>query len=321
MFISAPSIDDLLSDVTEALLRPSVRVRATRGKNAELFGVMLELQDPRSRLSRTEGRGKLLSGLGELMWYLSGSNRLAFITHYLPRYERDSDDGVTVYGAYGPRLFNMRRRYNQIRDVIFLLSERPTTRRAVVQLYDAADIVSKHKEVPCTCTLQFVIRDRALHMMTHMRSNDAYLGLPHDIFSFTMLQEIIATTLDVKLGKYMHSVGSLHLYDKNRDDAKRYLKEGVQSHVSMPRMPSGDPWVAIQRVLRAEAILRTGREVRVDSLSLAPYWADIVRLLQIYQKFRNRKIGEIADIKQRLSTRIYDPYISDRLQRESTGAK
>jgi thymidylate synthase len=37
-------------------------------------------------------------------------------------------------------------------------------------------------------------------MVTTMRSNDAYLGLPHDVFCFTMLQEIIARSLGREIG-------------------------------------------------------------------------------------------------------------------------
>jgi len=40
--------------------------------------------------------------------------------------------------------------------------------------------------------MQFMVRRRRLHLLTNMRSNDAFIGLPHDIFAFTMLQEIMA---------------------------------------------------------------------------------------------------------------------------------
>ena len=43
-------------------------------------------------------------------------------------------------------------------------------------------------------------------MLTYMRSNDAYWGLPHDVFAFTMLQEILARSLTLELGTYKHAV-------------------------------------------------------------------------------------------------------------------
>src|SRR5450759_4353018 len=125
----------------------------------------------------------------------------------------------------------------QIDNVINLLKKKSESRQAVIQLFDASDIVEVHKDIPCTCTLQFLIRQRRLNMITNMRSNDAFLGLPHDIFAFTMLQEIIARTLGVEMGTYKHAVGSLHLYDKNRNSAQQFLDEGWQLsliHISEP---------------------------------------------------------------------------------------
>lgn len=317
MHFAERTLDDLLRGVTEILLARGRRVTPRRGSLSEIFGVLLELQDPRVRLSRTEGRGKPFSCLGELLWYLSRSNRLEFIRYYVPQYVRESEDGVTVYGGYGRRLFNMRGRFDQVENVVSLLERRPTSRRAVIQLYDAADIASEHREIPCTCTLQFAVRDGRLDMLTQMRSNDAYLGLPHDVFAFTMLQEIIAVTLGVRLGTYKHSVGSLHLYDRHRDDARRYLNEGVQSRISMPRMPTEDPWPSIRRVLSAEAELRRGRKIDVASITLRPYWADLVRLLEIHQRFKLRKTQHIDAIRRQLSTRMYDTYIDDRMRRSA----
>jgi thymidylate synthase len=84
--------------------------------------------------------------------------------------------------------------------VIELLGNRPTSRRAVIQIFNAEDIAAIHREIPCTTTLQFFVRNERLDMVTTMRSNDAYLGLPHDVFCFTMLQEIIARSLGREIG-------------------------------------------------------------------------------------------------------------------------
>ncbi len=114
MFISADRVDDLLAKVFKRILRNGQAVRATRGANRELFGVLLHLKDPRARISRTEIKGTLFSGLGELLWYLAGSDELNFITYYVSRYDEDSTDNVTVHGAYGPRFLRMRDNINQI---------------------------------------------------------------------------------------------------------------------------------------------------------------------------------------------------------------
>ena len=175
-------------------------ISTSRGKTSEIIGALLLLKNPLARISRTETKGTPFSALGELIWYLSKTNNLDFISYYIPKYIEESEDGKTIYGGYGPRLFNFHDKFNQVEIVIDLLRRKPSTRRAVIQLFDAEDIVEKRIEIPCTCTLQFMIRNNKLHMFTSMRSNDAFLGLPHDIFTFTLFQEIIARTLNVELG-------------------------------------------------------------------------------------------------------------------------
>jgi thymidylate synthase len=310
MFISAPTLDDLLREVFSSLLKTGNPIRPSRGKAVESIAVLLQLKNPRARLSLTETKGKLSSCLGELLWYLAGSKNLGFIAYYLPRYKKESEDGRTVFGGYGPRLFSMRRRHNQVKNILSLLKKRDS-RRAVIQILDAADTAKKHKEIPCTCTLQFMVRHGRLHMFTNMRSNDAYLGLPHDVFAFTMLQEIFARTLGVELGTYSHAVGSLHLYECHRKNAQQYLQEGWQPTTKpMPAMPKVDPWPSIAKIVGAERSIRKGKQLKAQNLGLHAYWADLVRILQVYWFSKLNEIAQIEELKSEMSHRVYDSYIS-----------
>lgn len=311
MYIHEKTLDDLLNKVFKKLLASKTHVIPTRGANSEITGVILEVANPRARLSRTEKKGKLFSSLGELLWYLSGTNKLDFIGYYLGDYGKFSDDGKTIHGGYGPRLFDQRGN-DQIGNIISLLKRKPTSRQAVIQLFDASDLAKKYKDIPCTCTLQFMIRDGKLNILTSMRSNDAFLGLPHDVFAFTMLQEILARSLGVELGSYKHVVGSLHLYDQDRENAKQYIKEGYQQIVPMPPFPEGEPWEAIKKVLEAEEKIRTGRKFEIKTEPLEPFWKDIISLLQIFGAIKKKNPSAIAGFKKNLSTNIYNTYIDRR---------
>ena len=312
MYIKEDTLDDLLRRVLARLLKSNRTIGPTRGKATELTGVLLQLSNPRARLSRTERKQHFFSSLGELLWYLAGANDLDFITHYVERYESESEDGLTVYGAYGPRLFSMRGRLNQVDNVCRLLKRSAFSRRAVIQLFDAEDIAEPRVEAPCTCTLQFLCRDNRLHMFTSMRSNDAYFGLAHDVFAFTMLQEIIARSLALEVGSYKHAIGSLHLYEVHRASAQQYLDEGVQARIAMPPMPTGDPWRSIGVVLAAEQSIRGGGQVKSGDLELDPYWADLVRMLQVYYLYRSGKSTGIATLKAEMASRDYDIYIEQK---------
>ena len=61
----ADTLDDLLLKVFPKILRDGERVKATKGWNKELSGVVLELRNPLARLSRTETKGTVFSRLGD----------------------------------------------------------------------------------------------------------------------------------------------------------------------------------------------------------------------------------------------------------------
>lgn len=315
MYFRADSLDDLLAKAYRQLLTRGTRIEPTKGPAREIYGALLKLSAPRLRLSRTESRGILFSCLGELLWILAGSNALDFIEHYIPDYRKSSDDMQTIFGAYGPRMFG-KRPHDQLARVISSLKIKPDSRQAVVQLFDRRDTLEPHSDIPCTCTLQFVIRGRRLHMLTSMRSNDAWLGLPHDVFAFTMIQELVARSLGVELGEYKHCVGSLHLYERDEKKATRYLDEGWQLGRPMPPMPQGDPGPSVRKLLDFEAAERNGDAGAVDPReSMESYWADLATLLSIYKVGKTKTTGyqnEIKRLKRRLSDDVYAMYINKR---------
>ena len=282
------SLDELMRGVFTRILssRGTFNICPTKGEIIEIFGACLELINPLCRLSRSEGRSPIFSLLGELLWYLSGSNSIEQIAYYINRYTNYSDDGNSAFGAYGPRIFNITPALNKSQwdYVIQKLKEKESrdTRNAVIVIINPLDFQTKTSDRPCTCSLQFAIREERLYLHTHMRSNDAYLGLPHDIFSFTVLQEIAAREIGVNLGTYIHSVGSLHLYTRDRESVDLYLQEGFFRNIPMPSMPQDNQWENIFSVLDAENKIRMGvKNWQELGKNLPEYWQDVVTILKI----------------------------------------
>lgn len=318
LYFNKNTLDDLLRSVFAAILENGETISTSRDRSRELYGVALELENPRARLSVTESRGKIFSGLGELFWYLSGSASLRFIKYYIKKYEKESEDGATVHGAYGPRLFDAQG-VNQVQNVIDQLREKPRTRRAVIQIFDAADLSKPHgkhrKEVPCTSTLQFLMPNGKLALVVNMRSNDALYGLPHDVFAFTMLQELVARTLGVEVGKYVHFVGSLHLYEDKLDDAKSYIDEGFQdSNLLMPPMPDGDPWKAIEILKSAEKLARDEVRLPDEVYGLEPYWQDLARMFLIFAASKKHDEPTLRALSSQMHFDIYSQFIEARIE-------
>lgn len=190
----------------------------------EIMGAHIIIRDPTRNLIESPMRNlSYRYAIGELLWYLSGSDRVSDITPYSKAWERLSDDGVTVNSAYGNRIVE-KFGFDQWEHVIQLLKKDPLSRQAVIHIKDASD--KPTKDLPCTVCLQFIIREGKLHCFTYMRSNDIWLGFPYDVFSFTSLQILMAMTLHVPVGEYHHIAGSLHLYERNlpKDSLKQALE-------------------------------------------------------------------------------------------------
>ncbi|MFL6676361.1 MAG: thymidylate synthase [Massilia sp.] len=314
--IQHPTVDDLLGHALTYLLKHGQPGTATKGAFRELIGPTLVLTNPLARLSRSESRGKLFSALGELIWYLTGEAKLDFIEWYVPgdAYRKDSTNG-TVRSGYGDRMFHWRGA-NQVENVIDLLKSRPSSRQAVIQIFDADDLESGQHGVPCTCNLQFLLRNDRLHLFTTMRSNDAYVGFPHDVFAFTMLQEIVARSVGVEVGTYIHSVGSFHLYDDDEVEARGYIGEGFQNIVPMQPMPEGDPWPAIRKVLEFERRVRSNPTEPIPKVS--DYWQNIFRLLAVHSAAKPGVANALTIVEQlgkKMSRPEYQMFVDFRISK------
>jgi thymidylate synthase len=136
-----------------------------------------------------------------------------------------------------------------------------------------------------------------------------------------MLQEIIANAVGAELGFYKHAVGAIHLYVKDTGPAKRFLREGFQKTTPiMQSMPKGDPWPHVRRVLDAETVIRTqGSTSGTIIENVDPYWADIIRLLQVFESKRPRDIERIKALRAHMSNPIYLIFV-DRIIRALTAS-
>ncbi|MDQ2586673.1 thymidylate synthase [Saccharothrix yanglingensis] len=273
---------------------------APRGfRSREILGVSYRLADPRERVVRVPGRRtNIVFNFAEALWYLSASDSLEFMSFYAPSIDKYSADGRTLRGtAYGPRIFNFGGAgFNQWDSVVNTLRADPDSKRALIQIFAPEELlVTDNPDVACTIGLQFVIREGRLHAVAFMRANDAYRGTASDVFSFTLLQEVLAHQLGLELGTYTHVAGSYHLYESDSAFADRVLAdEGSAVHTDpFPAMPAGDNWPAIRRVVELERQVRAGA-VRlgrrdVEQSGLPRYWAQVLALLCLHARRKHER--------------------------------
>ena len=140
-------------------------------------------------------------------------------------------DHNILHGAYGPRI------YGNLSKLVDQLRKDYSTRQAVLTIFDSnKDLNDTFKDVPCTLSLHYFIRDDKLTARTNMRSNDVYLGLPYDLTQFIGLQGAIAKAMDIEMGAYVHNVGSMHIYEQHIPSAqwiKTYLNGAYLEYEEM----------------------------------------------------------------------------------------
>ena len=217
---------DTAQEMYHAIIENVLRHGATsspRGhKTYEVLGARLSLRDGRRNLIANPYRGlNYYFQVAEWLWMLLGHNDVSTISRYNSRIAEFSDDGVTFRGAYGPKLTE------QLPYVLAKLKSDSDSRQAIITLW--RENPASSRDVPCTVAFQFMLRNDAVQMITFMRSNDVWLGLPYDLFNFTRIQGYVAAALDVETGTYTHMVGSLHLYDQHVAAARRVITELIST--------------------------------------------------------------------------------------------
>ncbi len=279
MNIEGEFFNDIYVKLCEFILKNGEEYSPREMKTKEIMGVTLKLNNVRSRILDKNIRDVSLPfAIGEWIWCMSGKNELDMIKYYAPSYGRFSDDGKTLNGAYGPRI------KISINKIIDMLKLDKDSRRAVIPIYNYLDVFKDSKDIPCTVCQQFFIRNNKLNMCVYMRSNDIYLGLPYDVFNFTMEQEYIANCLDVDVGSYIHMVGSMHYYLKNKEKIQKASNATNFVNKLMKEMPKENLESNLQQLYITEEKIRKGEDYTKENQ--LPYFIELVKHLENYAKGR-----------------------------------
>jgi hypothetical protein len=187
-------------DLFDSTLKRGRRVPSRLGMTSELVAPTLVFQP--GLLVDRPGMNRAL-GFMELVLLAAGAFSLDRIEAVAPRADLAL---FTASSAYGPRLAS------QIPRVIDLLRHDHHSRQAVLQLADRGEAV---RTLPCTSTIQFLVRDDRLETVVTMRSWDLWYGLPYDLVMFGGLALLVARVLRLSPAIATVTAGSVHVYEKH----------------------------------------------------------------------------------------------------------
>lgn len=263
-------LQDIIDNGTDKGDRTGVGVRS-------LFGRQLRFDLGAGFPLLTTKRIHFKSVVYELLWFLSGDTNIRFLQEH----------GVTIWDQWATEDGSLSRVYgaqwrswqcpdgtviDQIAGLVEQIKSNPNSRRLLVTAWNPADLpdeaVSPQDNVrqgkmalaPCHCLFQFYVANGRLSCQLYQRSADAFLGVPFNIASYSLLTHMLAQQCGLQVGEFIHSFGDLHIYHNHLTEA--FVFEQLQ------RSPKPLPRLRIQR--RPESIF----DYRYEDFEVIDYRPD-----------------------------------------------
>ena len=195
------------------------------------------------------------SVVNELIWFLSGDTNTQWLR----------ENGVSIWDEwateegdlgplYGAQWVSWPTRdggeINQIDYVIDCLKNRPESRRILFHAWNVEylpdETMSPQENVkagrmalpPCHLLYQFYVANGKLSAMLYIRSSDAFLGLPFNIASVSLLVHMLCQQVGLEPGDVVVTMGDCHLYSNHAE----------QVETQLARQPKLRPSLQIKRV-------------------------------------------------------------------------
>lgn len=267
----------------------SIEVRGETTR--ELRARLIEISNVRARHVIVPHRhNNVFASIAESMWVICGRNDLDYLGAYLRRASEFSDDGVTWRAGYGPRLRNWNG-VDQLSEVVKILRADPSSRRAVISIYDPDRDFVASRDIPCNNWLHFLLRDGRLDLHVAARSTDIWWGFSGiNTFEWTLLLEMMARWLGHNPGHLVFFSSSLHLYERHFDKASQVVRARSKSG----DLPDGESQARFdtdweqssgefEEWMRLEAQLRSGRDLKQLDCGLTdPLLLAYIRMIDLF---------------------------------------
>lgn len=184
------------------------------------------------------------SVVSELLWFIEGSDderRLAEILYgtrdaskktiwtanaeadyWKPKAKFEGDLG-RVYGVQWRKWKSPDgKEVDQLANAIELIKNNPTSRRIIVNAWNAGEL-DKMALPPCHVFFQFFVSNGKLSLQMYQRSCDMFLGVPFNIASYSLLLHMVAQVTNLKAGEFVHTLGDAHIYHNHFGQVKEQL--------------------------------------------------------------------------------------------------
>ena len=103
-----------------------------------------------------------------------------------------------------------------------MIKNNPNSRRIIVSAWNVGDL-DEMALMPCHAFFQFYVNDGKLSCQLYQRSADAFLGVPFNISSYSLLTYMMAQVCDLEPGEFVWTGGDCHLYLNHLEQAREQI--------------------------------------------------------------------------------------------------
>lgn len=183
----------------------------------------------------------------ELLWMLRGDTNINWLKqHGVGIWDEWALPNGDLGPVYGAQWRNYRvagwAGIDQIDELLKNLAERPFSRRHVISAWNPGELPDEKLKpqenvqignmalAPCHCLFQFDVTPDPfggkpiLSCQLYQRSGDAFLGIPFNIASYSLLTHMIAYHLGYQVGDFVWTGGDCHLYSNHADQVRELLQ-------------------------------------------------------------------------------------------------
>lgn len=176
----------------------------------------------------------------ETEWFLKGLTSTKWLNTYgVKIWDQWADENGELGPVYGKQLRDFNG-FDQLKEVVALAKEDPSSRRLVVNLWNPLDI-DKMKLPPCHYGFQFVVHNKQIDVVVSMRSLDLFVGAPYDVAMYALILSSFTKELGSNYiaGEVVINAANAHIYEEHCESAATYVgrkKTELPKLVACPRI-------------------------------------------------------------------------------------
>jgi len=150
---------------------------------------------------------------------------------------KQDEDFALKHGNLGPVYGKQWRDFDgvdQLEELLHGLKKNPFSRRHIISAWNPSQLQDMALP-PCHMLMQFYVSSdgKRLSCQLYQRSADVFLGVPFNIASYALFTHLIAQSVGLEVGDFVHTLGDAHIYN---DHIEQVEIQRTREPLKLPRI-------------------------------------------------------------------------------------